>query len=724
MGTTCAVLLSELRRLHSGNPINLDEIRWLLDRVPRIQSLLDETPSYYFYFEMTESSMTVFLRTICALHCQALAMDPPSMLDSTLLFLLEYHMHFTSFGVALTSPVMSVWQAILTCHPDLWKCLDGLTHKPRVKALAKTFYPHATNAELDMILRETIWDVVVWLAPLPDKTYEPHRRFLRIVHSLDSPLHDFRRLPSNWMLVGSLLSNSEALPFSHTYQPPQTNNASDEQGESSWVFCQMQMLQLDKSVLRNRFRHPILNALKQQKKDETVSGKWNWNKPKQAVSHTTAPVPVLQLCFKKILPPSVLSMATSILVCLCPHSPIPPPLPPSSEFDEFDDPEEMALLASLDVMPEAREVVVQLKYHHVLGASAEAIFKILRVSLQKFVLHQYESTAALTAIGVLLAHVKTFQWDILQASSKGPAVFVFPRVLSTAISNCPTNYIAQFLSSHTKGDVALLRVWLLTLIDPCPLFWDALTGHLASLQSAASLLQLLRGCMPPSGTSKSLTYVDRASAFQTFCANVVERFNVAGDQANALRSVVLDMHHGLFAQWVEACSVSLKSLCSTAPPDWKYIHALFDDSVKFRRHDKELLQTMATGRKSNTTLGTIQYCRAVYAYLSSMFRLWGPLTRGTQLVFATFLQEFFPSVAFAQHDHAAELLFASTQLFRTKPMAKAQWFGSKLDKAWVSAVETLRTFFSMQAMPSLFDWIASVRRLPVKRICVELDVSV
>ncbi|KAF0750120.1 hypothetical protein AaE_006820, partial [Aphanomyces astaci] len=173
MSQKCTALMSELYRLHTSlEPINLDEIRWLLDSLPRIHTLLATSPSYYFYFERTESSSTVFLHTMCTLYRHALDMDPAGMLDRTLLFLIEYHMHFTPVGKEARS-VLSLWQCVLSHQPDLWStlCFQHLAQNPTVKALAKSVYPHATTGpEIDMLVRETIWDVVVWLSPMPDKT--------------------------------------------------------------------------------------------------------------------------------------------------------------------------------------------------------------------------------------------------------------------------------------------------------------------------------------------------------------------------------------------------------------------------------------------------------------------------------------------------------------------------------------------------------------------------
>ncbi|ETV71045.1 hypothetical protein H257_13470 [Aphanomyces astaci] len=904
MSQKCTALMSELYRLHTTlEPINLDEIRWLLDSLPRIHTLLATSPSYYFYFERTESSSTVFLHTMCTLYRHALDMDPPGMLDRTLLFLIEYHMHFTPVGKEARS-VLSLWQCVLSHQPDLWStlCFQHLAQNPTVKALAKSVYPHATTGpEIDMLVRETIWDVVVWLSPMPDKT-----------------------LASNWMLVGGLLSGSDALPFSHTFRASITSDALIEMYRqrilqrmlvlsAAWApshvpvvmlvlklmqsppriksprlpsflmelalepterdailtydidasdcsdlmgrVIVMQMIQFDKPVLRNRFRHPVLNALKHQPRQDQSTAettKWNWTNPMQKPADPLPPAPpsvespspnhvrhivlvsmvlatimtdelksfkrdltfytneilraaapgnpttamhalwiimtamkahlplmpsllsacndllvqmtkqsspqesvdaiefalhcllqvakhlvqtavdstslrplaecvqgilntgfdhVLQLCFKKVLPRSVLSMATSILVCLCPHTPMTPPPSPSTEFDEFDDPEEMALLASLDAVNSSTSgIVVTLNYRHVLAECADGVVKLLRVSLQRLALQEFASTAVLTAVGVLLAHATTFQWDILQASSTGPTVFVFSRVLATAISNGPTHYMEHFLATHNKPDVALVQVWLLTLMDPCPTYWNAWAGRFSSCsQPATSLLHVLTGCtvtLTSKSSSFGMQYDQRTSAFRRFCTNVLDRYNSAGgDHANTLRSIVLDLHHGVLASWVDACSASLQSLCKHTSPDWTYLEALFADSGDYRQHEKQWVASPSV--KSNATLATIQYCHVVYAYLSSVFSVWGGLARGTHLIFATFLQEFFPCAAYAQHDHAAAHLFASTLLFRTKPTAKSNWFGSKLDKPWVSAVETLRSFFSISVAPSLLTWVAT-----------------
>ncbi|RHY98212.1 hypothetical protein DYB35_007377 [Aphanomyces astaci] len=851
MSQKCTALMSELYRLHTTlEPINLDEIRWLLDSLPRIHTLLATSPSYYFYFERTESSSTVFLHTMCTLYRHALDMDPPGMLDRTLLFLIEYHMHFTPVGKEARS-VLSLWQCVLFHQPDLWStlCFQHLAQNPTVKALAKSVYPHATTGpEIDMLVRETIWDVVVWLSPMPDKT-----------------------LASNWMLVGGLLSGSDALPFSHTFRASITSDALIEMYRqrilqrmlvlsAAWApshgtaYCRcvdvdvdyivpvvMLVLKLmqsppriksprlpsflmelalqpterdailtygidvsDCSDLMGRHVRQIVlvsmvlatimtDELKSFKRDLTfytneilraaapdnpttaMHALWiimtamkahlplmpsllsacndllvqmtKQSSPQESVdaiefalhcllqvakhlvqtavdSTSLRPLAecvqgilntgfdhVLQLCFKKVLPRSVLSMATSILVCLCPHTPMTPPPSPSTEFDEFDDPEEMALLASLDAVDSSTSgIVVTLNYRHVLAECADAVVKLLRVSLQRLALQEFASTAVLTAVGVLLAHATTFQWDILQASSTGPTVFVFSRVLATAISNGPTHYIEHFLATHNKPDVALVQVWLLTLMDPCPTYWNAWAGRFSSCsQPATSLLHVLTGCtatLTSKSSSFGMQYDQRTTAFRRFCTNVLDRYNSAGgDHANTLRSIVLDLHHGVLVSWVDACSASLQSLCKHTSPDWTYLEALFADSGDYRQHEKQWVASPSV--KSNATLATIQYCHVVYAYLSSVFSVWGGLARGTHLIFATFLQEFFPCAAYAQHDHAAAHLFASTLLFRTKPTAKSNWFGSKLDKPWVSAVETLRSFFSISVAPSLLTWVAT-----------------
>ncbi|RHZ38079.1 hypothetical protein DYB26_002540 [Aphanomyces astaci] len=798
MSQKCTALMSELYRLHTSlEPINLDEIRWLLDSLPRIHTLLATSPSYYFYFERTESSSTVFLHTMCTLYRHALDMDPAGMLDRTLLFLIEYHMHFTPVGKEARS-VLSLWQCVLSHQPDLWStlCFQHLAQNPTVKALAKSVYPHATTGpEIDMLVRETIWDVVVWLSPMPDKT-----------------------LASNWMLVGGLLSGSDALPFSHTFRPSITSDALVEMYRQrilqrmlvlsaawapshgtayrrSYMVLMLMSTHVHHIVLVSMVLATIMtDELKSFKRDLTfytneilraaapgnpttaMHALWiimtamkahlplmpsllsacndllvqmtKQSSPQESVdaiefalhcllqvakhlaqtavdSTSLRPLAecvqgilntgfdhVLQLCFKKVLPRSVLSMATSILVCLCPHTPMTPPPPsPSTEFDEFDDPEEMALLASLDAVNSSTSgIVVTLNYRHVLAECADAVVKLLRVSLQRLALQEFASTAVLTAVGVLLAHATTFQWDILQASSTGPTVFVFARVLATAISNGPTHYMEHFLATHNKPDVALVQVWLLTLMDPCPTYWNAWAGRFSSCsQPATSLLHVLTGCtatLTSKSSSFGMQYDQRTSAFRRFCTNVLDRYNSAGgDHANTLRSIVLDLHHGVLASWVDACSASLQSLCKHTSPDWTYLEALFADSGDYRQHEKQWVASPSV--KSNATLATIQYCHVVYAYLSSVFSVWGGLARGTHLIFATFLQEFFPCAAYAQHDHAAAHLFASTLLFRTKPTAKSNWFGSKLDKPWVSAVETLRSFFSISVAPSLLTWVAT-----------------
>ncbi|RHY58066.1 hypothetical protein DYB38_001627 [Aphanomyces astaci] len=759
MSQKCTALMSELYRLHTSlEPINLDEIRWLLDSLPRIHTLLATSPSYYFYFERTESSSTVFLHTMCTLYRHALDMDPAGMLDRTLLFLIEYHMHFTPVGKEARS-VLSLWQCVLSHQPDLWStlCFQHLAQNPTVKALAKSVYPHATTGpEIDMLVRETIWDVVVWLSPMPDKT-----------------------LASNWMLVGGLLSGSDALPFSHTFRPSITSDAlhvhhivlvsmvlatimTDELKSfkrdltfytneilraaapgnpttamhALWIIMTAMKAHLPlMPSLLSACNDLLVQMTKQSSPQESVDAiEFALHCLLQVAKHlaqtavdSTSLRPlaecvqgilntgfdhVLQLCFKKVLPRSVLSMATSILVCLCPHTPMTPPPPsPSTEFDEFDDPEEMALLASLDAVNSSTSgIVVTLNYRHVLAECADAVVKLLRVSLQRLALQEFASTAVLTAVGVLLAHATTFQWDILQASSTGPTVFVFARVLATAISNGPTHYMEHFLATHNKPDVALVQVWLLTLMDPCPTYWNAWAGRFSSCsQPATSLLHVLTGCtatLTSKSSSFGMQYDQRTSAFRRFCTNVLDRYNSAGgDHANTLRSIVLDLHHGVLASWVDACSASLQSLCKHTSPDWTYLEALFADSGDYRQHEKQWVASPSV--KSNATLATIQYCHVVYAYLSSVFSVWGGLARGTHLIFATFLQEFFPCAAYAQHDHAAAHLFASTLLFRTKPTAKSNWFGSKLDKPWVSAVETLRSFFSISVAPSLLTWVAT-----------------
>ncbi|KAF0697819.1 Aste57867_11534 [Aphanomyces stellatus] len=870
------VIMAELARLHAIHPLDLNEVTALLRSVPRLERIFDSAPGYYFYFELMETSMTLYLRVVSMMHWYAIKIDP-SLLESALAFLLEYHMHFPSFKIPSTSPILSVWQRILECHQDFWNCFIGLIQKPYCKTLAKSFYPDSSAAEIDMILREAIWDIIVWLAPLPDSS-----------------------LLSNWMLVGQLLSTSAALPFSHQFQPlaanypnillskyrerilqrllvlsavwvpnqvpvvmmvhgmmklPPTNmgsrlppflmelatNPAEKDAILKYEIDQcdscelmgrvivMQLIRLDKPVLRNRFRHPVLNALRQQQPKSVE--KWNWNNPQTSVvetntipsahvqqtvvvslalatmitddpkifkrdlSHYTKEIlraaiedetlamhalwilmtgvrsqlqtmatllvtcnellvlmlkksplqpdtiefalhcllqvakllvetsvdtttldhmvacvqnilnsgfdGVVQECLKKNLPSSIMSMVISILTCLCPHTPQQPQVPAvTNEFDEFDDPEEMALLASLDV---TNDQVIQLRYSHVLSAAAENIFKLLRISLQKLALQESASTAALTAVGVFLSHIPNFHWDILHASSKGPTIFVFPRVLAIAISNSPTNYVARFLETRNHGEMALLEVWLLTLVDECSNFWQALTPHVAN-QPRRSLLHLLNDCVP-----STYSYEDRINSFRQFSRNVQEHYLSLGTtEANQFRVTMLDLQKSVFSHWMEGCSASLQHICKASSPQWKYIQQLLMESPNVRAHENQVLQSMTHNArlKPNATVATILYCDLLYAYISIAFRGWGRLVRGTHLIFATFLQEFFPSAAFAQHAHAAEELFSSSLLFRTKPTAKAQWFGSKLDKPWIPVVETLRSFFAVRCASSLLDWVA------------------
>ncbi|KAF0743175.1 hypothetical protein Ae201684_002027 [Aphanomyces euteiches] len=723
-----------------------------------------------------------------------------------------------------------------------------------------------------MVLREVIWDIVTWLSGLPDKSLASgwmvvgellsNSELLPFSHKFQpltiscptSSITKYRRRILQRLLVLSAAWNPSEVPvvlivLGMMRFPPAAESSRMPQFYMELALqpdekvailtyeidqcgcCEllgrvivMQMLSLAKPAQRNRFRHPILTALKPQKNDE----KWNWENPQAPASESppnaqvqlivltslvmgtivtndfksfkkdwmyyskeilriapddemsvantlwiiitsvrsmlsltstvlvtynellllmmkkstlnpdaiefalqcllqvskelvkshfdatnmddmvacvknilgTGFESVLQACLKKELPNSVLSMAVSILACLCPHSPQPvQSFHTMNEDNEFDDPDEWALLASLDVV---EGNVVKLPYHHALSASAEIVFKLLRVCLQKLALLQYASTEALTAIGVLLSYISVFNWDILQASSKGPAVFVFPRVLAVAISNSPTNYLASFLQTHGKGEQALIEVWLLTFLDASGDYWLALTPHLAHLPPSSPFHPFLDGCFPSSMSNLSIE--DRVKTFERFCLNVRTHLSSSGENTNAIRTTLLDKNTGIFARWIDACSASLLHMTKSASPQRKYVDILNINTENFRSHTSHVVSILMKS-KPNATVSVVLYIRMMYTYLATLLSSWGVLVRGTQLMFATFIQEFFPCATFAMHSQAAESLYESQLIFRTKPTAKAQWFGSKLDKSWISFLEFLRSFFSIQNTPALFDWL-------------------
>ncbi|OQR87874.1 hypothetical protein ACHHYP_07914 [Achlya hypogyna] len=401
---------------------------------------------------------------------------------------------------------------------------------------------------------------------------------------------------------------------------------------------------------------------------------------------------VLQACQQHQLPEGHLRLALQVI-----HTVLPPAtaVPPPSSADEFDDPEEMALLAALDMdalLPPAAITVPVVSFHAlVVQRVADPVAKGLRAVLQKLVLLAPQSALVLGALGGIFALAPTTSWELLLAATASPSLrFVPPRVLREAVARATDApaFVAAWAQTHRR-DALPLELWLLAMLDPRS--DDA--GRRDITHALATHTPLLR-TVPPTAPWPEL--------WAAFATNVRAAFEPL---PTLFRSGVADGQKGWLTAVLDGATAALLEV-AVERPQWGVLQALQASHAPFGATDVRLLARLAAG--TSATHRAVRFVGRLYECVAALLAACGDLARGAHLVFHGWQRELFPSASYAAHSAAAQSLLHGqvASVFREKPGPPTIWFASKLAKPWVQVVDVARAFFAVQHYPTLLQWFA------------------
>ncbi|EQC36379.1 hypothetical protein, variant [Saprolegnia diclina VS20] len=405
---------------------------------------------------------------------------------------------------------------------------------------------------------------------------------------------------------------------------------------------------------------------------------------------------VLQASLSQQVPPATTRLALDLLDALLPpKTSVPAPAP----VDEFDDPEELALLAALDMdallstdgsTPSTVPTLtfVSLVTTHV----GEHVVKQLRLSLQKLVLHAPQTPNAIAILGGVLSLAPGTSWDLLLASTTAASLrLVFPRTFSHALRRATDKaaFVAAFAQTHRR-DSLFVEAWLLCLMDATASD-EVVTDMTLALAPQTPLLHHVEAS-------------HRTQVWRAFAKNIA---TVYTPHPHLLRSVVADVSKGWLGAVLDGATASLLELCVDRP-QWAALHAFQDSVMPYAVYDARVLDALERG--SSKTEQVVRYVARLYDGVGALLEGCGHLARGTSLVFHVWLRELFPSASYATHSTAAESLLHGqvASIFREKPGPPTSWFGSKLPKPWIQVVDVARTFLAVQHYPTLLNWFAQV----------------
>ncbi|KDO20601.1 hypothetical protein SPRG_12957 [Saprolegnia parasitica CBS 223.65] len=410
---------------------------------------------------------------------------------------------------------------------------------------------------------------------------------------------------------------------------------------------------------------------------------------------------VLQASLLQQVPATTIRLALDLLDALLPpQTSVPAPAP----VDEFDDPEELALLAALDMdallstngSPSTMPAMtfVSLVTTHV----GDHVVKQLRPSLQKLVLHAPQTPNAIAILGGVLSLAPGTSWDLLLASTTAASLrLVFPRTFSYALRRATDKvaFVAAFAQTHRRESL-FLEAWLLCLMD--------------ATTSDEVMTDMTRALAPQTPLLHHVEATHRTSVWRAFAKNIATMYT---PHPHLLRSVVADVSKGWLGAVLDGAAASLLELCLDRP-QWAALHAFQDSVLPYTIYDARVLSAVERG--SSATERVVRYVARLYDGVGALLEGCGHLARGKSLVFHVWLRELFPSASYATHSTAAESLLHGqvASIFRDKPGPPTSWFGSKLPKPWIQVVDVARTFLAVQHYPTLLDWFAqtaSVYRL-------------
>ncbi|OQS06431.1 hypothetical protein THRCLA_01517, partial [Thraustotheca clavata] len=404
---------------------------------------------------------------------------------------------------------------------------------------------------------------------------------------------------------------------------------------------------------------------------------------------------VLSACQAHQLSEAVLRQTLNLI-----HLVLPPatPVPPPSSFDEFDDPEEMAIFAALDeeaFLGNNQEPVILVTFDQIISNHVgDHIFKQLRIPLQKLVLQfPYPKNTslvkkAIAALAGVFTFVPTASWDLLIASSNSANLrLLFPRTFRQALAFAPQKaaFVSSFITSHHQ---VLLEIWFLTFVEP----WT----------EAPNLQEITIALSPHAPLLENIN--TKSSIDQVINQLAINMNKLYVGQPQVFRSTIVDAQKGLLTSILDGASASLLDLCVDRP-EWALLQAFQASIFPYSVYDNRLLNSLSR----NSTQRVVHFLQRIYNLIVKVFDACGHMARGSNLLFHVWLRELFPCAIYAQYSAAAKSLLeerSAYSMFREKAGPPTLWFASKLEKQWTQIIDGIRGFLAVQYYPTLLKWFA------------------